>query len=90
MADETLASNVALFNLMTPADGAAAITPHDTNALAYTSRALYVGGAGNLVVVMKNNDEVTFNSVPAGAVLSIRVKKVKSTGTTATNIISLY
>lgn len=49
------------------------------------SRGLYVGTTHKLAV----NHEVMFASVPAGEVLPIRVQKVKSTGTTAGNIVAL-
>lgn len=54
------------------------------------TRALYVGGGGNLKVKMMRGTEVTFASVPTGAVLPICVRRVFATGTTATQIIALY
>ena len=53
---------------------------------------LYIGGAGNLIVVMAQDTTdtlVTFNSVVAGTFLPIQVKKVSSTST-ATNIMGLW
>jgi len=76
--------------LTSPADNAAAVTPNDSTDLAFTSRALYVGGAGNIVVTMAGGGDVTFTAVPAGSILPIRVSRVKSTSTTATSIINLY
>ena len=76
--------------LTSPADNAAAVTPSDSTDLAFTSRALYVGGAGNIVVTMAGGGDVTFTAVPAGSILPIRVSRVKSTSTTATSIINLY
>lgn len=73
-----------------PAMGAAAVTPLDGTDLANISRSLYVGGAGNMVVTMQDGNDVTFSGIPAGAILPIRVTRVKSTGTTATNIVSLF
>jgi hypothetical protein len=75
--------------LNAPADNAAAVTPHATNELAYVTRAVWVGGAGNLVVVMRDDSEVTFTNVPAGYLLPIRVKAVRNTST-ATNIMALW
>lgn len=73
-----------------PARNAAAVTPSDAAELANVSRALYVGGAGNIAVVMASGDEVTFTGVTAGSVLPIQVKQVKATSTTATTILNLY
>lgn len=76
--------------LTSPADNATAVTPSDSTDLAFNSRALYVGGAGNLVVTMAGGGDVTFTAVPAGSILPIRVSRVKSTNTTATSIVNLY
>lgn len=75
-------------NLQAPAIGAFAITPGETDLTIYT-RAIYVGGAGNLKCTLIEGSAVTFYSVPAGTVLSIRVKNVSS-DSTASNLIGLY
>lgn len=77
--------------VMAPARSAAAVTPHDTNALANVSKALYVGGAGNIACrLVDASTDVTFTGIPAGTVLPIRVSHVRSTSTTATSIVSIY
>ena len=73
-----------------PAFRAAAVTPNDSADLAATSRALYVGGAGNVRVTTAGGDTVTFTGVPAGAILPVRVRRVFSTSTTATTILALW
>ena len=74
-----------------PARKAAAVTPHDTNALADVPKALYVGAAGNVACrLIDDSADVTFVGVPAGAILPIRVSHVRSTSTTATSIVALY
>lgn len=77
-------------NSPTPADSAAAVTPHDTNELTAVTRGIYVGGDGNLAVVTKGGQTVTFTGVVAGSVIPVRAKKVLATGTTATNIVALW
>jgi len=66
---------------------AVAVTPHDTNPNDFD--ALYIGGAGNVTVVTEGNQTTLFTAVPVGAVLYVRVKQVKATGTTATAIVGL-
>jgi len=68
-----------------------AITKHDTtNIPTGPTKAIYVGGAGNIVAVATDGSVVTFTAIPVGAVLPISVKRVNSTDTTATNMIALY
>lgn len=77
--------------LTASARNAAAVTPHNTNALPLVSKALYVGGAGNVVCrLIDDAGDVTFVGVPAGAILPIRVSHVRATGTTATDIVNLF
>lgn len=71
-----------------PAVFAESVTPDD-DAEITTSRALYVGGAGDVAVTMKGGGDATFSAVPAGTILPIRVTKVLE-ATTATLILNLY
>lgn len=64
-----------------------AITPADSD-LATQPEAIYVGGAGNLVVRGSNDVDATL-AVLAGQVLPIKPKQVRSTGTTATGLVGL-
>lgn len=77
-----------------PAANATAITPADTDlANEFFTRAIYVGGAGNLAVRMagdQGDTDVVFTAVPAGSLLPIRVKQIRSTSTTATSIVALF
>ena len=54
------------------------------------STGLYVGGAGDVKVTMAGGEDVTFTGLSAGSVYPIRVKRVWSTGTTATNLLVLW
>lgn len=69
---------------------ATAVTPSDSTTL-LRGQGLWVGGAGNIAVVMAGDGRtaVTFTGVPAGVFLPIAVVQVKATGTTATNIVIL-
>ncbi len=75
---------------MPPATSGEAVSKSDTVDLTNVSRGLYVGGAGDVAVLMLDGTALTFSSVPAGTLLPIRVSRVKSTGTTATNMVALY
>lgn len=66
-----------------------AVVPSDGSDLPAASRAIYIGGAGDLRVMSIAGDTVTFVGVPAGSVLPIRCSRVLSTGTTATNLVAL-
>lgn len=70
--------------------GGAAVTASDSTDLGVT-RAVWVGGAGNLAVRFINSaSAVTLTAVPAGTLLPIQVDRVMSTNTTATNITAIY
>lgn len=69
---------------------AAAITPSDTVSLTGVTRAVYVGGTGNITAVMSNGDVVLFTAVPVGTVLPIRCTRINTTATTATALVAMY
>lgn len=71
-----------------PASSSAPITPSDSTDLSDLTRWVFVGGAGNLVAVMKDGTTVSFIGIVAGTLLPIRVSRVMATGTTATGIIA--
>ena len=74
--------------LLQSAVGGVAVTPSDTTNINAT-RALWIGGTGDVAVTFQDGTALTLASVPVG-LLPIRVTQVKSTGTTATSIIALY
>ena len=75
--------------LSSPAYSAEAVTPSDVTNFSSFARALYVGGAGNISVVMRDGETVVFNSLAAGSILPILAARVNATNTTATNIVAL-
>lgn len=89
------------FKIDSPAHNAITITPHDSNNLQYDNgkgdgaediyiRGFHVGGAGNVVIVTQGDDEVTLNGCLAGMYYPYTAKRIKATGTTATNIVGLF
>jgi hypothetical protein len=73
-----------------PARSAVAVTPSDTTEFSTVTRALFVGGAGAVTALMADGTTCTFTGVTAGSVLPIRIRRVNSTSTTATNMVALW
>ena len=75
-----------------PATYCVAIVPNDSASgnLAAASRALYVGVTGDVVALLADaSSVVTFKAMPVGF-HPIRVLRVNSTSTTATNMLAIY
>lgn len=72
--------------VLTGYNQAAQHTKSDTVNAAFPFDAIYVGGAGDVVVVLSSTVAVLFESVPAGTVLPIAGIRVNSTNTTASKI----
>lgn len=72
-----------------PARDYYAITPADAD-LPTPVRGIYVGGSGNIALrSYGSTTTVTLTGVVVGTVLQIEAAQVRSTGTTATNLIGL-
>ena len=79
-----------LLNQSDPSGHAYAITPSDAADDANGPfRMLYVGGAGNIAVILTGGTTVTFTGVPVGTVLPVRADRILATDTTATNLVGL-
>lgn len=76
-------------DLTSPYIGGFAVTPSDSTVFTQPTRAVYVGGAGNLVVTYLDGSTDTLQSVVAGTLLPIRVTKIGASST-ATKISGLY
>lgn len=79
-----------MLSLMDPAENAVGVTPDDATDLIGSPRAIYVGGAGSLKVTLLGGSVVILAAVNEGVIYPIRVKRVWSTGTTATGLIVLF
>lgn len=92
MAAVDVMSGVA-YDYNNPAYNAEAVTPADGADLNFVSRALWVGGAGAISVIMAGKEAagetVLLSGIPAGTLLPIAVARVRATGTTATLIVAL-
>ncbi len=77
-------------NPQDPAYEAIAITPSDSDEIAYAPcRAIFVGTGGNVVLMTANDSLATFNNVQDGTLLPVRAKRVY-TSSTALNMVALY
>lgn len=76
-------------SLVSPASSGAEVTPSDAD-LPQVSRALYVAGGGDLSLELASGDEVTLRGVPSGAVLPVRARRVRASGTTASGVVALW
>lgn len=91
-----MAANTFVNNSLTadsPAQGAVVVVP----GTAYTAligglvfRGLWVGGAGDVSIVMADGNTAVFKSVPAGTLLPVMSSQVTTVNTTATNMLALY
>ena len=72
-----------------PATHGFAIVPNNDIALSEVTRALYIGTAGDVAVLLASGASVTLSNVPAGALLPVRAQRVLATGTTANAIVGL-
>lgn len=66
-----------------------AVTKSDTVNQTYCSKAIWVGGTGDIVAVMSSGAVLTFKAVPVGFLI-IEAVRINSTSTTATNMVFLW
>lgn len=67
-----------------------AVTPSNTEELPQAVRALYVGTGGDLAIETVDGSDLTFIAVTAGSIYPFKAKKVKATGTTASDIVAIW
>ena len=77
-------------SLTSPPEHAAEIVPDDAASLAHVTRAVFVGGSGDLRLRMLGGETVTLANVAAGTLVPIRITQVMATGTTATGVVGLW
>lgn len=52
--------------------------------------AIYVGGSGDIVIVMQNDNTYTLIGTIAGTIIPVAAKRVNSGSTSATDLVALY
>jgi hypothetical protein len=77
-------------SLTSPPEEAAAITPDDAAELGHATRAIWVGGGGDLRLRLLGGAVVTLAAVPAGSLLPLRARQVLADGTTATALVGFW
>lgn len=78
------------FSNLQPGRRYAAITKSDTVAIPNgPCRAIYIGVAGDVVIVGDDGAAVTFKAMPVG-VHQLAVVRVNSTSTTATDMVAIW
>lgn len=75
-----------------PAIGGITVVPSDSVNFSATKppRALWVGGAGNVSVLMSDGTSVVFIGCNAGSIIPGHISRVNLTGTTATFMVAMY
>ena len=66
------------------------VTPNDSTDFAVNFRSVWIGGAGNVVIVTDDGVAVTYQGAAAGSTIPMRGKRINATGTTATNMVGMY
>lgn len=87
--DKSFIGAIAEVLKLSQARNAQSVTP-SPNALNDTDGVLYVGTGGAVQVRTSGGQTVTFPNIQDGSFVPVRVDRVFSTGTTASNIIFLY
>ena len=72
-----------------PASTCRPIEPSDSVALLEVSRAIYIGGAGDVRLIDATGNTVTFAGLVGGSILPVRTHSVLANGTTATGLVAM-
>jgi hypothetical protein len=77
-------------SLSLPARNAFAITPHATNEIDPLPKAIYVGTGGNITLrTVDGSADVLLKNVASGQIIDVRARFIRTSGTTATDIVGL-
>ena len=72
--------------LTSPISGGFDVAPNDGLDLVRVTRALMVTGAGDVTVVLRDGDTLTLPALTPGVIYPFRIRRVLSTGTTASGV----
>lgn len=66
-----------------------AITPHDSNALPFIPKGIYVGSGGDVTLRgIDGSADVIYRNLPDASYIAVRASHVRATGTTASALIA--
>jgi hypothetical protein len=77
-------------SLTSPPEHGAEVDPDDAAPLGHVTRALFVGGGGDVRVRLLGGAVVTLRGVAAGTLIPLRATHVLAAGTSATGIVGLW
>ncbi|MDP1026406.1 hypothetical protein Q5H91_04210 [Sphingomonas sp. KR1UV-12] len=76
-----------------PGERASVVVPSDTTDLTETPKSIYVGTGGDIAMIGDNEATgaapVIWRNVPSGACLPFRPRRIRATGTTASDIVAI-
>lgn len=87
---KTELSNVSIKTDLNTFNNAVSVVPSDTVNLISVSKGIYIGGAGNVSVVLSSGNAITLTVLSVGVIHNMAVSRVNLTGTTAANIVAFY
>jgi hypothetical protein len=73
-----------------PARGGFAVAPSDSVDLPHETRGIYVGGSGDLALLLVDGSAIVLAGIVGGSLVPVRATRVKATNTTATLLVGLY
>lgn len=65
------------------------IVPSNGTDLPYATRGIYVGTGGDMSVILVGGDQVVLRNLQAGVIYPLRAKRVRNSGTTASDLVGL-
>lgn len=72
-----------------PARAPYPIVPHDSNALPFIPKGIFIGTGGDLVLRgIAGAQDVTYRNLPDASYIAVRAAYVRATGTTASDLIA--
>ena len=82
--------STAVFNTSGPINKGSATTKSDTVNFDVLARGLMIEGAGTVKLVQSDDSELTLTALIPGVIYGLPHKRINSTGTTATGLISFF